>query len=466
MKTETTRETDATSPGAARRTARGFALKAPGHHIPAMAQRRPGGSIEAVFGPGAAPIQARRETAPVEASLQHGADSASSPALRGPLGAGPSRAAPRTSGTGLPDRLKAGVEALSGLSMDDVRVHYNSPRPAQLQALAFTQGADIHVGPGHETHLPHEAWHVVQQKQGRVQATLQTRGVPINDDHALEREADRIGARAAQPGALALSPGCGCALCANNSGVQGGGAHRIVPASASNRIGQRLIIQRVKVECPSCSWRVQAGSATRCPQCNTALPVKAASAAPSKSEGAAAKATKAVAAKGKSAEAKKAPTHTIRIQLQLVNPEVELSEVVHHYDGTPITEEEAIDALDALLSKAEQAGVAKAKLKSARKIAPEVRKKIRQGAIAQSASTYLTKPADKNRIDVENVRGDRNFTPNVVPAAAAAGAAAPAAAAGAGAGAPAPAAAPAPAGPAAAGAPAPAAVPAGRRRRR
>jgi len=27
--------------------------------------------------------------------------------------------------TGLPDVLKTGVEALSGLSMDDVRVHYN-----------------------------------------------------------------------------------------------------------------------------------------------------------------------------------------------------------------------------------------------------------------------------------------------------------------------------------------------------
>src|SRR4051794_36826047 len=217
MKTEAARETDATSPGAARGTGRGVALKAPGHHMPAVTRRRPGGSIGAVYGPGAMPIQARRETAPVDASLQQGADSASSPALRDPLGARPSRAAPRTNGTGLPERLKAGVEALSGVSMDDVRVHYNSPRPAQLQALAFTQGADIHVGPGHERHLPHEAWHVVQQKQGRVKPTLRTKGVAINEDNALEREADRIGAQAAQSGALALSPGCGCALCANGS---------------------------------------------------------------------------------------------------------------------------------------------------------------------------------------------------------------------------------------------------------
>jgi GNAT superfamily N-acetyltransferase len=103
----------------------------------------------------------------------------------------------RPNRTGLPDRLKAGIEALSGFAMDDVRVHYNSAKPAAVQALAYTQGTDIHVGPGQERHLPHEAWHAVQQKQGRVKPTLQTKGVAINDDGTLEREADRMGKRAA-----------------------------------------------------------------------------------------------------------------------------------------------------------------------------------------------------------------------------------------------------------------------------
>lgn len=106
--------------------------------------------------------------------------------------------APRPNHTGLPDRLKAGVESLSGLSMDDVKVHYNSPEPAQLQALAYTQGSEIHVAPGQEQHLPHEAWHVAQQKQGRVQATTQLKGVGLNDDRTLEVEADVMGARAAR----------------------------------------------------------------------------------------------------------------------------------------------------------------------------------------------------------------------------------------------------------------------------
>jgi hypothetical protein len=99
--------------------------------------------------------------------------------------------------TGLPDDLKAGVENLSGMAMDDVRVHYNSGKPAQLNAYAYTQGTEIHVAPGQEKHLPHEAWHVVQQKQGRVQPTMQMAGgVAVNDDEGLEREADGMGGKA------------------------------------------------------------------------------------------------------------------------------------------------------------------------------------------------------------------------------------------------------------------------------
>jgi hypothetical protein len=100
--------------------------------------------------------------------------------------------------TGMPDRLKTGVEGLSGLSMDDVRVHYNSSRPVELQALAYTQGTDIHVAPGQEGSLAHEAWHVVQQKQGRVTPTIQTQRATINDNEGLEREANVMGAKVMQ----------------------------------------------------------------------------------------------------------------------------------------------------------------------------------------------------------------------------------------------------------------------------
>ena len=74
---------------------------------------------------------------------------------------------------GLPDNLKSGMESLSGMSLDEVKVHRNSDKPAQLQAHAYAQGTEIHLASGQEKHLPHEAWHVVQQKEGRIKPTLQ-----------------------------------------------------------------------------------------------------------------------------------------------------------------------------------------------------------------------------------------------------------------------------------------------------
>lgn len=102
----------------------------------------------------------------------------------------------QTNATSLPDTLKAGIETLSGLSMDDVRVHHNSFKPAVIRALAYTKGTDIHIGPGQERHLAHEAWHVVQQKLGLVKPTKQVRRVAINDQPYLEREADQMGTKA------------------------------------------------------------------------------------------------------------------------------------------------------------------------------------------------------------------------------------------------------------------------------
>jgi Domain of unknown function (DUF4157) len=132
-------------------------------------------------------------------------------------------AGPAANRTGLPDSLKTGVETLSGLSLDDVKVHYNSARPAQLQALAYAQGTDIHVGPGQEKHLAHETWHVVQQKQGRVRPTMQMReGVKVNDDSALEKDADVMGARASRAGKTGVRPA-------------------VVPRRGNQSTGQRVV---------------------------------------------------------------------------------------------------------------------------------------------------------------------------------------------------------------------------------
>lgn len=116
----------------------------------------------------------------------------------GPVSSRPAEPVQRRNETGLPDDLKAGIERLSGFSLDDVRVHYNSEKPAAVQALAYTQGTEIHVAPGEERHLPHEAWHAVQQMAGRVAPTTEVGGLPVNDNAELEHEADVMGAKAMQ----------------------------------------------------------------------------------------------------------------------------------------------------------------------------------------------------------------------------------------------------------------------------
>ena len=141
--------------------------------------------------------------------------------------------------TGLPDNLKSGIESLSGYSMDDVKVHRNSDKPAQLQAHAYAQGTDIHLGPGQEKHLPHEAWHVVQQKQGRVKPTMQMKGkVNVNDDAGLEKEADLMGTR------VHSSPSAQLALISQNT--KGRVVQRAISAGEESSINASLSKPREK----------------------------------------------------------------------------------------------------------------------------------------------------------------------------------------------------------------------------
>ena len=65
--------------------------------------------------------------------------------------------------TGLPDDLKAKLEAHSGLDLSQVKVYYNSPLPAALGAHAFTKGMNIYLASGAEQYLSEEAMHLIQQ---------------------------------------------------------------------------------------------------------------------------------------------------------------------------------------------------------------------------------------------------------------------------------------------------------------
>ena len=103
--------------------------------------------------------------------------------------------------TGIPDELKTWMENSLGADFSDVTVHADSGKARDVGALAYTQGADVHFAPGQfkpETSdgkqlLSHELTHVVQQRQGKVSPTTEVAGMPVNDDPALEKEADEKG---------------------------------------------------------------------------------------------------------------------------------------------------------------------------------------------------------------------------------------------------------------------------------
>lgn len=108
-------------------------------------------------------------------------------------------------GKALPEDVQAKMEQAFGADFAAVRIH-EGRRSQALGARAYTQGTDVHFAPGqYQPHshggqelLGHELAHVVQQSQGRVQTTMQAKGVAVNDDTALEAEADMMGARAAR----------------------------------------------------------------------------------------------------------------------------------------------------------------------------------------------------------------------------------------------------------------------------
>ncbi len=92
--------------------------------------------------------------------------------------------------TGIPVHMKHYIEDKTGLSYDDVRVHYNSNQPRQFKALGYTQGKNIYLRQGQEKHLMHELCHVAQQKKGLVKPTSFIENNAINDNEELEKEAE------------------------------------------------------------------------------------------------------------------------------------------------------------------------------------------------------------------------------------------------------------------------------------
>lgn len=108
------------------------------------------------------------------------------------------------SGSLIPESIKGKMEASFGTDFSDVRIH-ESPNAQAMGARAMTRGSEIFFAPGQFTAatqegqslLGHELSHVVQQREGRVEAP-QTGAFPLVDNSGLESEADREGEMASR----------------------------------------------------------------------------------------------------------------------------------------------------------------------------------------------------------------------------------------------------------------------------
>ena len=106
----------------------------------------------------------------------------------------------QSKGSPLPADTKEKMQGLFGADFSSVRVHTNSALPP-AGAEAHTVGNDIFIKSGkYDPHtsdgrrlLGHELTHVVQQAKGQVKVKPGGNGLNINDDPALEREADMMG---------------------------------------------------------------------------------------------------------------------------------------------------------------------------------------------------------------------------------------------------------------------------------
>jgi Domain of unknown function (DUF4157) len=136
-------------------------------------------------------------------------------------------------GAPMPAGVRSRMENAFGTDFSAVRIHQGLHASA-LGALGYTQGNDIHFAPGQyqpdarqgQELLGHELAHVVQQSQGRVHAPGQAKGLPINDDQGLEREADEAGSRAARGEPAGIGSG----------GAAGGHAIQMSPGETIQRL--------------------------------------------------------------------------------------------------------------------------------------------------------------------------------------------------------------------------------------
>ena len=126
------------------------------------------------------PERKARSSEHLETPVQRFAKGQESP-LRYPEGPQTVQRSEAPNTTGIPDGLKTKMEGTFGTRLDHLQLKTNSSFPGKVGAIATAQGNRIDIAPGHynpntatgQKLIGHEAWHTVQQAQGRVKPTMQ-----------------------------------------------------------------------------------------------------------------------------------------------------------------------------------------------------------------------------------------------------------------------------------------------------
>jgi|GEM_PF-2599982 len=174
------------------------------------------------------------------------------------------------SGSLIPESIKGKMEESFGTDFSDVRIH-DSSKAQSMGARAMTRGSEIFFAPGQfnpatkegQSLLGHELSHVVQQREGRVQAP-QNNVFPLVDSSSLENEADQAGERASRGVAARPSSDTGhVSASASQAGVQMGTDNAPVQASffSSLASGAKKAFSAVKKFATSKEGRAMIGGA-------------------------------------------------------------------------------------------------------------------------------------------------------------------------------------------------------------
>lgn len=147
-------------------------------------------------GPAGHPLDLCADAAPARSLTRPGDSAPSMPATGARTMAPPPMQGSTPASSSLPADLQGGLETALGVSMAGVRVVYGSSEPARYGAAAFARKGVIHLGPGQDKFLDHEAAHIGQQRLGQVRPTGERKGQPVNEDASMEAAADHLAAQA------------------------------------------------------------------------------------------------------------------------------------------------------------------------------------------------------------------------------------------------------------------------------